>query len=157
MENYVVKKHWWFWVKSCILLFILLGILFGAFSAINSSGLPLVLFGTFSMPIFIVVPIFMIVPILIFGITYLRWELDKIEVKDGCLYSRIGVISIDKKSIPLEQISFIGETTDIISQWIGFGNIQVQSSAFAKAIEYSCIANPQGLVKYVNEYKSSKL
>lgn len=94
-----------------------------------------------------------ILPIVFLGFAFLRWKLDKIEIKEGCLCSRLGMIFIDKKTIPLEQISFIGEKTDIIAQWLGFGNIQVQSSAYAKAIEYPCIANPQNMIKYVNEHK----
>jgi|GEM_PF-5570886 len=94
-----------------------------------------------------------IAPIIILGFAFLRWKLDVIEVKDGCLYSRLGIIFIDKKTIPLEQISFVTEKTDILSQWLGFGTIQVQSSAFAKAIEYSCIEKPQNMIKYINEHK----
>ena len=94
-----------------------------------------------------------IIPAWIMIYTVLRWKLDKIEIKDGCLYSRIGVIFIDKKSIPLEQISFVSEKTDIISQWLGFSCIQVNSSAFGKAIEYPCIANPAEFIQFINDYK----
>lgn len=94
-----------------------------------------------------------ILPILILLWTWLRWKTDKLEVKDGCLCSKIGIIFIDKKTIPLEQISFITEKTDILSEWLGFGCIQVQSSAFSKAIQYPCIKNPGELIKFVNNNK----
>lgn len=94
-----------------------------------------------------------IVPIWVMLYATLRWYLDKIIIKDGCLYSRMGVIFIDKKTIPLEQISFVSEKTNIISQWLGFSCIQVNSSAFGKAIEYPCIANPAEFIKVINDYK----
>ena len=97
-----------------------------------------------------------IFPIIILLYAFLRWKLDKIEVKEGCLYSRLGIIFIDKKTIPLEQISYIGESTNLIAQWLGFGDIQVQCSAFAKAIEYPCIINAQELIKIINDNKSIK-
>lgn len=97
----------------------------------------------------------LIVPIWVMLWAVLRWKLDKIEIKDGCLYSRMGIIFIDKKTIPLEQISFVSEKSDIISQWLGFSCIQVNSSAFGKAIEYPCIANPSEFIKVINEYKKS--
>lgn len=95
----------------------------------------------------------LIIPILVILWAILRWKLDKIVIKDGCLYSRMGIIFIDKKTIPLEQISFVSEKADIISQWLGFACIQVNSSAFGKAIEYPCIANPEALIKFINEHK----
>ena len=98
----------------------------------------------------------LILPIFIILYAYLRWKFDKIEIKDRCLYSKMGLIFIDKKTIPLEQISFISEKCDIISQSLGFASIQVQSSAFAKAITYPCIDKPQELIKFVNENKKRK-
>lgn len=92
-------------------------------------------------------------PIIILTIAFLRWKLDKIEVKDGCLYSRIGIIHIDKKTIPLDKISFITEKTNIIAQCFGFGTIQIQSSAFAKDISYDCVSNPSEFVQFVNNVK----
>jgi uncharacterized membrane protein YdbT with pleckstrin-like domain len=97
----------------------------------------------------------LIIPIWIMLWAILRWNLDKIEIKDGCLYSRMGVIFIDKKTIPLEQISMVSEKADIISQWLGFGTIEVQSSAFGKAISYPWIKNPAEFIKVVNDYKKS--
>ena len=97
-----------------------------------------------------------IAPLIYLPYAFLRWKLDKIEIKDGCLCSRLGIISIDKKTIPLDQISYIGEKTNIIAQSLGFGDIQVQCSAFAEAIAYPCIANAQELIQYVNEFKSKK-
>ena len=97
-----------------------------------------------------------IIPIFILFWTWLRWKLDVLEIKDGCLYSRMGVICIDKKTIPLEQISFISVKTDVLSEAMKFGCIQVQSSAFAKAIQYPCIKNPDELINFVNAHKSAK-
>ena len=88
------------------------------------------------------------------GYAFLRWKADTLEIKDGCLQSKKGVIFIDKKTIPIEQISFISEKTDIIAQSMGFGTIQVQSSAFAKTIDYLFISNPGEFIKRVNEYKN---
>ena len=96
-----------------------------------------------------------IIPIWYLLWAFLRWKLDKIEVKDGCLQSRIGILVIDKKTIPLEQISFVTEKQDIISQLLGFACIQVNSSAFGKAVEYPCIANPSEFVKFINDSKKA--
>lgn len=95
----------------------------------------------------------LILPLWLIIWAFLRWKLDKIEIKEGCLYSRMGVIFIDKKTIPLEQISFVNEKTDIISELLGFGCIQVNSSAFGKAIEYPCIAKSSEFIKFINENK----
>ncbi|MBS5801493.1 MAG: PH domain-containing protein [Brachyspira sp.] len=95
----------------------------------------------------------LIIPIWAMLWAILRWNLDKIEIKDGCLYSRMGIIFIDKKTIPLEQISFVSEKADIISQWLGFACVQVNSSAFGKAIEYPCIAKPSEFIRFINEHK----
>ncbi|MBS6552951.1 MAG: hypothetical protein KH321_03295 [Clostridium sp.] len=110
-------------------------------------------------PIFIslVFLITLIVPIWVMIAAFLRWKFDKIEIKDGCLISRMGIVFIDKKTIPLEQISFVSEKGDIISQWLGFSCIQVNSSAFGKAIEYPCIANPGEFIKVINDYKKEKI
>ena len=97
----------------------------------------------------------LILPIWVMLWAILRWNLDKIEIKDGCLYSRMGIIFIDKKTIPLEQISMVSEKTDIIAQWLGFGTIEVQSSAFGKTISYPWINNPAEFIKRVNDYKKS--
>lgn len=96
-----------------------------------------------------------IIPIWYLLWAFLRWKLDKIEIKDGCLQSRMGIIVIDKKTVPLEQISFVSEKQDIISQLLGFACIQVNSSAFGKAIEYPCIANPSEFVKFINDNKKA--
>mgnify|MGYP007065376858 FL=1 len=125
MENYIAKKHWWFWVAPALVSILFLFTL--------------------------------IIPIWVMLWAILRWNLDKIEVRDGALYSRMGIIFIDKKTIPIEQISFVSEKTDIISQWLGFSCIQVNSSAFGKAIEYPCIANPSEFIKYINDYKKDKV
>lgn len=110
---------------------------------------------TFVPPLFwsVILSFTVIMPFIIMFWALLRYKLDKIEVKDGLLCSRIGVIAIDKKTIPLDQISFITVRNDIISEWMGFGCIEVQSSAFAKAISYLYIKNPQGLVDFVNKNK----
>lgn len=95
----------------------------------------------------------LIVPIWVMLYAFFRWKLDKIEIKDGCLYSRMGIIFIDKKTIPLDKISFVTEKSDIISELLKFACIQVNSSAFGKDIEYPCIANPTKFVDYINNYK----
>lgn len=92
-----------------------------------------------------------IIPIILLGWTALRWKLDKIEYKDGCLYSRIGVIFIDKKAIPLERISMVSEKTDIIAELLGFGNLVVQSSASDSTIVYSCIKKPAEFISFLNK------
>ena len=125
MENYIAKKHWWFWVTPALVSILFLFTL--------------------------------IIPIWVMLYAILRWNLDKLEIKDGCLYSRMGIIFIDKKTIPLEQISFVSEKTEIISQWLGFSCIQVNSSDFGKAIEYPCIANPSEFIKFINEHKKDKV
>lgn len=94
-----------------------------------------------------------VIPIFILIWAALRWKFDKIEIKDGCLYSRIGIINIDKKTIPLEKISMINEKSDIISQWLDFGVIEIQSSAFGKSIQYPCIKHPVGLIEFYNKSK----
>lgn len=123
MENYIAKKHWWFWMAPIVVSLIFL--------------------------------ITLIIPIWVMLWAVLRWKLDKIEIKEGCLYSRMGVLFIDKKTIPLEQISFVSEKSDIISQWLGFSCIQVNSSAFGKAIEYPCIAEPSKFIEVINQNKKS--
>lgn len=129
-KKYVAKKHWWFWILpiSYSLIFLLLATIWQG----------MLLF---------------IVWIMIWAI--LRWKFDKIEMKEGCLYSKMGIIFIDKKTIPLEQISFVSEKMDIISQLLGFACIQVNSSAYGKAIEYPCIANSSEFVKTFNEFKTT--
>lgn len=97
----------------------------------------------------------LIIPVWVMLWAILRWNLDKIEIKEGCLYSRMGVIFIDKKTVPLEQISFVSEKTDIISQWLGFSCIQINSSAFAKSIDYPFIANPSEFISTINEYRQN--
>lgn len=94
-----------------------------------------------------------IIPVLMLLYTFLRMKLDKIYIKDGCLYSRLGIILIDKKAIPLQQISFITVKADIISEWLKMGCIQIQSSAFASEIRYLYIKNPDKMVEFVNNYK----
>lgn len=94
-----------------------------------------------------------IIPLWLLIWAALRWKLDKIKIKDGCLYSREGVIFINKKTIPLEQISLVSEKSDILSEWLGFGVIEIQSSAFGKSINYPCIANPAEFIQFINDYK----
>lgn len=95
----------------------------------------------------------LIVPFIMLLYTFLRIKLDKIYIKDGCLYSRLGVILIDKKAIPLKQISFITVKADIISEWLKMGCIQIQSSAIASDITYLYIKEPDKMVEFVNNYK----
>ena len=68
-----------------------------------------------------------IIPIWLIIWAVLRWKLDKLEIKDGCLYSRTGILNIDKKSIPLEKISIINIKSDIISEALNFGQIEVKN------------------------------
>lgn len=96
-----------------------------------------------------------IIPIWYLLWAFLRWKLDKIVIKDGCLQSKMGIIFIDKKTVPLEQISFVSEKQDIISQLLGFACIEINSSAFGKAIEYPCIANPSKFVQFINDTKKA--
>lgn len=124
MENYIAKKHWFYWVLP-------------SFWAIVTS-------------------ITIIIPILILLHAYLRWKSDTLEIKDNCICSRTGIIFINKKTIPIEKISFITERTDIISEKLGFGSIQIQSSADLKAILYMWIVNPSEFIKKVNEIKEAK-
>lgn len=124
MENYVAKKHWFFWMLPS----------FFALLTIWS----------------------IILPIVIFLIAYLRWKSDILEIKDGCIYSRTGVIFLDKKTIPIDKISFITEKSNILSEKIGFGMIQIQSSAYAKEITYPYIVNPSEFIQKVNEIKEKK-
>ncbi len=92
-----------------------------------------------------------ILPIFIMGWATLRWKLDKIEYKNGCLYSRLGVIFIDKKAIPLEKISVVSEKTDIISELLGFGSLVVQSSAMDSTITYTFIQKPTNFIEFLNK------
>jgi membrane protein YdbS with pleckstrin-like domain len=96
----------------------------------------------------------LIIPIWLILWAFFRWKLDKIEIKDGCLCSRLGIIIIDKKTIPLEKISFVSEKQDIISEMLGFACVQIQSSADSNAIIYPCIANSAEFVKKINELKA---
>lgn len=93
----------------------------------------------------------LIIPIALLGWTALRWKLDKIEYKDGCLYSRMGVIFIDKKAIPLERISMVSEKTDIIAELLGFGSLAIQSSASDSTIVYPCIQKPTDFINFLNK------
>ena len=96
----------------------------------------------------------LIIPIWLILWAFFRWKLDKIEIKDGCLCSRLGIIIIDKKTIPLEKISFVSEKQDIISEMLGFACVQIQSYADSNAIIYPCIANSAEFVKKINELKA---
>lgn len=95
----------------------------------------------------------LIVPVFMLLYTFLRWKLDKIYIKDGCLYSRLGIIIIDKKAIPIKQISFITVKADIVSEWLKMGCIYVQSSAFSNDIRYLYIKDPDKMVSVVNNLK----
>lgn len=135
MKSYEAKKHWWSWLLPVSIALIITLLI-----------LPVSLSEVYGLFLYII-------PILIILWPALRWKLDKIEIKDGCLYSRMGVIFIDKKLIPLEQISFVTEKMNIFSQFLGFGSIIIQSSAFAKAIDYPYISNPSEFVQAINEAK----
>lgn len=127
MENLTVEKHWFTWFMPSLISIICICTL-------------------------VLIP----VAIIIMLYTFLRWKFDKIEFKDGCFYSRIGLIMINRKSIPIEQISFIDIKADFISEAMHMGTIQVQSSAFAKAISYNFIKEPEKITQYVNAYKAQK-
>lgn len=98
----------------------------------------------------------LILPPIILLWAFLRWKFDKIEIKDGCLYSRLGVISIDKKVIPLEKISFASEKTDILGQLIGVGSLIIQSSAASGQIVYAYIDRPSEFIRMLNEAKEKQ-
>lgn len=98
----------------------------------------------------------LILPPIILLWAFLRWKFDKIEIKDGCLYSRLGVISIDKKVIPLDKISFASEKTDILGQLIGVGSLIIQSSASGGEIVYAYIDRPSEFIRMLNEAKEKQ-
>lgn len=135
--NFEVKKHWWFWVAP-----VSIALVISFFIVRDNLSIDIASFT---------------VPILIILWTGLRWQSDKIEIKDGYLYSQRGLFFIDRKTIPIEQISFVSEKTNIISQSLGFGSIVIQSSAFAKEIDYPYISNPGEFVKAINEAKKEVL
>lgn len=95
----------------------------------------------------------LIFPILILGYAFLRWKLDKIEIVDGILKSREGLICINKKAIPLDKISMVNTNTNFISEMLHAGDLIVQSSAENNAIKYSCIENPEIIVDFINKNK----
>lgn len=118
MENYIAKKHWFFWVVPSVISILFIWTI--------------------------------IVPIIVMGWAVLRYKLDVIEYKDGCLYSRLGVLNIDKKAIPIDKISMVSEKTNIIAQLLGFGSLEVQSSAFNSTIIYTCIEKPTDFITFLN-------
>lgn len=133
-EKYVLEKSIFMWVKP----FLIAG--FCALVGLCSSDLD----KTTTI-------VWLAIAIVIILHTLLRWQFDKIEYSDGFLNSRIGIISIDKKSIPLNKISMVSEQTNIIAQLFGFGDILVQSSAASSDIKYKYIDKPQDFVKFMNE------
>lgn len=93
----------------------------------------------------------MFIPVVILFCYWLRWQFDKIEVKNGCLYSRIGIILIKKEIIPLDKISYLSENTNLIGQIFKCGSLVIQSSADGKQIVYPLIYNPSEFIKKVNQ------
>lgn len=140
MIKYEVKKHWLFWGSPVLFSCILLAFVW-----------PLFLFPT----TFLVAALIILIP---FTWASLRWKLDIIQIKEDCLYSRIGVIFIDEKNIPLEQISFISQHKNIISSLLKCSDIQIQSSALGNnnIIQYRDIANAEEFISIINETKNIK-
>ena len=134
------KKHWIYWfvpvsVSLLITLFISASIYFLDIN--NIDGL-ILLWG-------------MIIPAMILFCYWLRWHFDTIEVKDGCLYSRNGILLIKKEIIPLEKISYLSEETNLIGSLVKCGSLVIQSSADGRKIVYPLIYNPAEFIKKVNE------
>lgn len=140
MFDYQVKKHWLFW--------------FGP--------------GLFSFSFFLIVfpfifePVLFLcfLPIVLFPLlwAFLRWKFDIIGIKNGNFYSRLGIIFIDKKMIPIEQISFISQRQNFISNLLKCSNIEIQSSAIGNnnIIKYSDIANAEEFISIINDTKNKK-
>lgn len=98
----------------------------------------------------ILLPIFFIgIFVIIWAL--LRYKFDKIEIDENQLYSRLGLLNIDIKTIPLNKISMVSVKTDIISQLFGFGTIAVQSSAISSTIMYPFIDNASEIVNQINK------
>ena len=96
-----------------------------------------------------------LLPILFIGAFVILWALlrykfDKIEIDENQFYSRLGLLNIDIKTIPLNKISMVSAKTDIISQLLGFGTIEVQSSAMNSTIMYPYIDNVSDVVNKIN-------
>lgn len=81
---------------------------------------------------------------------FLRFKLDKIEIKNGQLYSRIGLINIDTKTIALNKISMVSAKKNLITMLFDFGTIEIQSSAINSTITYPYIANITQIVNIIN-------
>lgn len=98
----------------------------------------------------VLLPLFLIgIFIILFG--FLRYKVDKIEIRENQLYSRLGLLNIDIKTIPLDKISMVSVKTDIMSQLFNYGTIVVQSSAVNSTIIYPFIENPTEIVKEINK------
>lgn len=103
-----------------------------------------VLLGIVLLPVFFI-GIFVIIWAL------LRYKFDKIEIDETQLYSRLGLVNIDIKTIPLNKISMVSVKTNIITQLLNFGTIEVQSSALNSTIMYPFIDNASEIVTQINK------
>ena len=103
-----------------------------------------IVIGTLLLPVFGI-------GLLVYLWAFLRYKFDKVEIKDGQLYSRLGLINIDTKTIPLNKISMVSVKSDIFSELLGFGVIQVQSSAFNSTISYPYIKDAKKAAEIINE------
>ena len=117
------KKHWLYWFVPISISLVITVLIFAAIYILdvnNIDGLILLWL--------------MIIPAIILLCYWLRWHFDTIEVKEGCLYARNGIILIKKEIIPLEKISYLSENTNLIGQLIKCGSLVIKSSADGKEI-----------------------
>ena len=143
MKTIRAKKHWLYWFVpvsvSLLITFLIVASIY-ILHINNIDGFVLLWL--------------MMIPTLILFCYWLRWRFDTIEVKDGCLYSRIGILKIKKEIIPLEKISYLSENTNLIGQLIKCGSLVIQSSADGKEIVYPLIYNPSEFIKKVNQFNN---
>lgn len=72
----------------------------------------------------------------------LRYFMDSIVLTNQKFKVKIGVISKNNISTPLDKINNISYSQGLFGRMFGYGKIVVQSAAAAGASGYSCIANP---------------
>lgn len=140
MKVIKAEKHWLYWFVPVSISSIITLLIFASIYILDKNNIDgLVLLWL------------MIIPAIILFCYWLRWHFDTIEVKDGCLYSRNGIIFIKKEIIPLEKISYLSEETNLIGHIIKCGSLVIQSSADGRKIIYPLIYNPTDFIKKVNE------
>ena len=94
----------------------------------------------------------LIIGLFIIGYGIARYKADKIEIADGQFFSRLGLFNIDIKTIPLSKISMVSVKTNLFTALLGYGTIEIQSSALNSTIEYPYIKNPVETVKEINKF-----